>query len=253
MTGMQITLLVLGGVIFIVSFFLPTGKNDKNGEKDIALLTDDQVKLMVEKEIDESKANINDIVDETITYAMEKGERAMERISNEKMMAINEYSDTVLKEIHKNQQEVVFLYDMLNDKHTALLNTVNQVTQATVAANEIKQVIDENEAEETKEAKAFQLFAPQKIQADDLRILNKPYPEIQETAEPEVKNGQGRMAAMISNGNMNGNMNGSKNGNMNSNNKILEMHKEGKSDIAIARALGLGISEVKLVIDLFEE
>jgi hypothetical protein len=239
MTGIQITLLVLGGVIFIVSFFLPAGKKDRNIEQDIALLTDDQVKLMVEKEIDESKSNINDIVDETITYAMEKGERAMERISNEKMMAINEYSDTVLKEIHKNQQEVVFLYDMLNDKHTALLSTVNQ---ATLATSEMKQAqaADENEAEETKETKAFQLFAPQKIQADDLRILNKSYPDLQEIAEAEVKSGKERMAA------------NAVNGNMNNNNIILEMHKEGKPDIAIARSLGLGISEVKLVIDLFD-
>ena len=38
----------------------------------------------------------------------------------------------------------------------------------------------------------------------------------------------------------------------NSNEKILELHKAGKSNMAIARELGLGIGEVKLVIDLFE-
>ena len=34
--------------------------------------------------------------------------------------------------------------------------------------------------------------------------------------------------------------------------KILELHKEGKSNMAIAKSLGLGIGEVKLIIDLFE-
>ena len=38
----------------------------------------------------------------------------------------------------------------------------------------------------------------------------------------------------------------------NSNDRILEMHKAGKSNMAIARELGLGIGEVKLVIDLFK-
>ena len=39
---------------------------------------------------------------------------------------------------------------------------------------------------------------------------------------------------------------------MNSNDRILSLHKEGKSNMAIAKELGLGIGEVKLVIDLFE-
>ena len=38
----------------------------------------------------------------------------------------------------------------------------------------------------------------------------------------------------------------------NSNDKILELHKAGKSNMAIAKELGLGVGEVKLVIDLFE-
>ena len=38
----------------------------------------------------------------------------------------------------------------------------------------------------------------------------------------------------------------------NNNEKILEMHRQGKSNVAIAKALGLGVGEVNLVIDLFE-
>ena len=34
--------------------------------------------------------------------------------------------------------------------------------------------------------------------------------------------------------------------------KILKLHEEGKSNMAIAKSLGLGIGEVKLIIDLFE-
>ncbi|MDE7287251.1 MAG: hypothetical protein K2N55_10480, partial [Lachnospiraceae bacterium] len=41
-------------------------------------------------------------------------------------------------------------------------------------------------------------------------------------------------------------------GGRNNNERILELHKTGKSNMAIAKELGLGIGEVKLVIDLFE-
>ena len=41
-------------------------------------------------------------------------------------------------------------------------------------------------------------------------------------------------------------------GSKNNNDKILKLHNTGKSNMIIAKELGLGIGEVKLVIDLFE-
>ena len=38
----------------------------------------------------------------------------------------------------------------------------------------------------------------------------------------------------------------------NSNDRILELHRQGKSKVAIAKELGLGVGEVKLVIDLYK-
>ena len=42
-------------------------------------------------------------------------------------------------------------------------------------------------------------------------------------------------------------------GGRNKNDKILELHNLGKSNMAIAKELGLGVGEVKLVIDLFSK
>ena len=39
---------------------------------------------------------------------------------------------------------------------------------------------------------------------------------------------------------------------INNNDEILKMHKQGKSNVAIAKHLGMGVGEVKLVIDLYE-
>lgn len=38
----------------------------------------------------------------------------------------------------------------------------------------------------------------------------------------------------------------------NCNERILELRRQGKSKVAIAKELGLGVGEVKLVIDLYQ-
>jgi uncharacterized phage infection (PIP) family protein YhgE len=48
----------------------------------------------------------------------------------------------VLDEINKNHKEVVFLYDMLNDKHDKLMTTINEATQA---ADEVRQSVKDVE------------------------------------------------------------------------------------------------------------
>lgn len=147
----EIVLIVVGVVILIVGYLLPAGKRDTDEE--VQLISEAEIRKLVEGEAETVRERISEIVDETIGYSIEKTERAMERVANEKIMAVNEYSDTVLEEINKNHKEVTFLYDMLNDKHDALMASIGQASQA---ADEIRQTIRDAEitAEETvKKAK----------------------------------------------------------------------------------------------------
>ncbi|MDE7342217.1 MAG: DivIVA domain-containing protein [Lachnospiraceae bacterium] len=146
----EIVLIIAGAVICILGYLMPSRKEDVD-ETLQQLISEDEIRKVVDKEIEDAKTHIVDVVDETITYAMEKTERSMERVTNEKIMAVNEYSDTVLEEINKNHKEVLFLYDMLNDKHDNLKNTVSEATQT---AEEIKQTVRDAEitAKETQES-----------------------------------------------------------------------------------------------------
>ncbi len=168
MTALEIALLFVGAVIFLVSFIIPVKKKEASGE--IKEMIEDEVKLKVKTEIEELRSHIDDVVDEAIDYAQEKTERSLERISNEKIMAVNEYSDTVLEEINKNHKEVMFLYDMLNDKHEDLKSAVSEATVAAKNAKEnAAQAANAAEAahESTKEAEAavtsFKSLAPESI------------------------------------------------------------------------------------------
>ena len=146
----EIVLIIAGAVICILGYLMPSRKEDVD-ETLQQLISEDEIRKVVDKEIEDAKTHIVNVVDETITYAMEKTERSMERVTNEKIMAVNEYSDTVLEEINKNHKEVLFLYDMLNDKHDKLKNTVSEATRT---AEEIKQTVRDAEitAKETQES-----------------------------------------------------------------------------------------------------
>lgn len=219
---LEILLMILGISIFIISFRLPAKKEEQIQEtKELAK---EEIKELVNQEMEGVKSQIEEAVDETITYAVEKAERFMERISNEKIMAVNEYSDTVMNDIHKNHTEVLFLYDMLNEKHENIKNTAMKVQQA------VKEI-------------------------EDMTLDGDNQPEADKSM-PETENGKESGAALES-GRTQLNtpvvdISFSGEDGHNSNEVILKLHKEGKSKIAIAKELGLGVGEVKLVIDLFE-
>lgn len=152
MSVIEIVLIIIGAGVFLLGYFLPTGKKD--ADEEVQLISEAEIRKLVEGETETVREKISDIVDETIGYSIEKTERAMERVANEKIMAVNEYSDTVLEEINKNHKEVTFLYDMLNDKHETLLADIGQANQAT---EEIRQTVRDAEitaAETAKKAKA---------------------------------------------------------------------------------------------------
>lgn len=315
---MEIVLILLGGVIFVVSFLIPAGK--KEDVQYDAGLSEDAVREMVEKEAGNVKSTVNDMVDETITYAIEKSERAMERLTNEKIMAVNEYSDTVLEEINKNHKEVVFLYDMLNDKHETLMATVSEaikkesevrqtLTDAEVTAKEAEAKAKEIESaldkavdntrkameaaasldraaleaapkmaavpEQVKEEPDIGAFKP--IGAQKLEVIHE-QPE-EEKKEAAKATGKGRRKSKVSKSVLKEILpeavladaeiaqaleeeavltpeaapkEDENPDTRNNNEKILELHKAGKSDMTIAKELGLGVGEVKLVIDLYE-
>lgn len=141
MTPLGIVLLAVGILVIIASFFVPD-KEDREDKKDIEK-KQDQIRRLMERELDGMKLRVNEATNETVEVGMEKSERALEKIANEKIMAVSEYATTVMEEIDRNHKEVMFLYDMLNDKQTDVKNTVRhaeaavkEVTEATKTASD---------------------------------------------------------------------------------------------------------------------
>ena len=244
---LEIVLLIAGIIIFTGSFFLPLG-----GEKNTGIdkkAAKEEIHGLVEEEMNTVRSKMQDKMEETSEDAIEKAERSLERLTNEKIMAVNEYSDTVLQEIHKNHEEVMFLYDMLNSKHANIKDTVSKMDKAVKAA---ENKTAENKAAENKmvENKTVENKTAENKAAADKTAADKTAGTMAEekTADtsrtesliqPENSPEIGFMGETVQEG-------------QNNNEKILEMHRQGKSTVAIAKELGLGVGEVKLVIDLYK-
>ena len=234
----EVVLLVIGIIAFVASFVIPERKRALKEED--RSLGEAQIKELVEKQMQDAKERVSDMVDETITYAVEKTERSMERLSNEKIMAMNEYSDTVLETIHKSHEEAVFLYDMLSNKQEKLQETVNQ---AELQAKKAKDGSEKQGAAKVgKEKPAVKRgTGKRKTVKADGDAVGSEGPENTQVRPDDKKTPEIALSFAQAG-----------DGGRNNNEAILALHREGKSNMAIARELGLGIGEVKLVIDLYK-
>ena len=272
MTILEIILLAAGALLIAASFFFPE-KEENSSIENIDSLVRDEVKASIEAESENMRRHVEDVVDEAVSYAEEKTERTLERITNEKIMAVNEYSDTVLDEINKNHKEVMFLYDMLNDKQKNLKNTV---TEASEAAKEVQKTTEElksvsrevtpsqNEVTfntesmgpvkmtsqkavnffsglEAEEAKATIKSVSEEEPVKEVRTLNWASLAVNDANEAEKKEAakEGREPENVIEGPRE-----------RLNREVIELADSGMEPVEIARKLKMGVGEVGLILGL---
>ena len=234
---LEIIVIIVGITVFIGSFFLP----DQNKGVEISI-PDEIIREIIEKETKKAVIAAEEQIDEKITEIQGTTERKMERLSNEKIMAIDEFSDTVLQKIYKNHEEAVFLYDMLNNKHIQIKNTMAEIEgtlKERKGENQIKNILQEDsgsiegKTEEVLKKHALldeistgigsNIEKQLSVEENDPNSLRESNEEIQEEKTADDKN------------------------------RILDLYKIGKSEVEIAKILGMGIGEVKLIIGLYKE
>ena len=245
----EILLILIGIIAFVGSFVIP----EKMSKAVNVEIPEEKINQLIEEQVKNAAFKIEEKVDETISAAAEKTERYMERMSNEKVMAIQEYSDTVLGQINKNHEESVFLYDMLNNKYAQVKNTTAEINakvqewkEDAGAVAEVDETVIESTVTEVENKTAVDV-------ADDKVKVKKPAtkrkPPVKKTAIKNTGSNNVKAIEAIPNIEIQFDSDTSMGSNKE---KILSLHQEGKSNMAIAKSLGLGIGEVKLIIDLFE-
>lgn len=219
MTGIEIVLIIIG-VVFLLGSFMVKDQLSKKDIDQISKLSENELKMIIEKQLKSADSQVESAIEDKMDEALDISERAMEKTSNEKIMAISEYSDTVLDAMDKTHNEIMFLYSMLNDKHKEL----------TDLAGELSRFSDQMKA--TEDAALRKLAdAAEKIEED--------------IKAPAAVDGDAVLAEAVKQQETDEDRN--------HNDDILFLHSMGKSDVEIAKQLGLGLGEVKLVIGLFKE
>ena len=233
MTGVAWILLLIGVVFMIGSFFV-TEKLSPSELNQIAELSEEELKRIIDRGLKNAETRIEDAIDEQVDQSSEKVDRSLEKVTNDKIMAISEYSDTVIESMNKTHNEIMFLYSMLNDKHTELTGMAADLQRlaADVRSLEEKAPLTAPQAASERAAavSAASAVTPVPVETADTterETAASPAEQKEEMPETEETKQEGLHA------------------------EILKLKKLGMTEVQIAKKLGIGIGEVRLVNGLY--
>ena len=247
MTMIEIIFLLVVRVFMFGSFFISEKLSSSELNK-IAELSEDELKKIIEREVNNAGTQMDEVIEQKIEEAGEQAERAMEKESNEQIMQIHEYSETVMESMKKTHDEIMFLYSMLNDKHTEMTSMTGDLQRLAAdirnlqenlsakAGTSIRKPVAESHVVQQPVMKQNAVVQPMTetidVQPEPEVQVNR-FQEIQEpeqkTEKPETADAQGM-----------------------SNDMILKLYEQGLSKVEIAKQLGRGLGEVNLVIELYK-
>lgn len=230
MSPLEIALIIIGVIVIIISCIVVDNQTNNQKQmigKSLASLEDKISEEDKRQLLDKMKEYLSEVKEETII----RTDDALSKISNEKIMAVNEFSDQIMEKIKRNHEEVVFLYNMLNDKEKELKSTVREIDSSKKKVQDILNSKAENDK--------LQAVKNAKTQAVT-KALNQAKTEQIEKPEKQINRPMETSAELST-------VSGS-----NNNTQILALYSQGRSVVEISKLLGLGQGEVRLVIDLFK-
>lgn len=242
---MEVVLIMVAVTIIVISFLI-TDKKESAAEQinseDIKNLTSNIIKEEIQSQLSELSDDV-----------LENVEAKLDKLANQKIMAVGNYSEDVLKNIEDNHNEVMFLYNMLNDKETTLKNTVRDIEAVKVSVKQMSDTV-QNSREIKKESgrknsrgKKSRNTSSQKQNEESIKNQennknqenSRNTTQIQESVKEdnarELIFGEEEKSEIVEN-----------------KEKVLELYRQGRTNVEIARELNLGIGEVNLVLGLFK-
>ena len=230
MTGLQIAMIMIGIVCLIGSFFV-SEKLSKADLEEMKKMSDEEIKDIIDSKMQEAASQIDERLQEKVDLATAQMERSGEKETNEKIMAISEYSDTVLSSMNKSHDEIVFLYDMLNEKQERVTELMKELTLMQSAVAQMEETLDD---------KLLKTGVSMEEEAEVLQQENPDAIEQKQTLEEAFRIQVSSNDAGVDE-------------EPQQNEQILSLYREGMSEVDIAKQLGRGLGEIKFVLGLFGE
>lgn len=219
MEVMQIAMVVIGLAIIAVSYII----SEKVTQGD-ATYTPEIDEEMFNEKIEQVKNSINQQIDSMAYESVENAKDELAKLSNEKIMAFHDYSKQVMEKIEQNHNEVIFLYDMLNQKDEELKDSIR-------LANNAKKDIDDSILKMENDLPKERYDQESNEYKEDSSSIEDKNDQVENIIDMDDYNDFVEQ---------------------NSNEEILKMYEAGSSIIEISKKLGIGQGEVKLVINLYK-
>ena len=243
MNAIEVFLIIAGIICVIVSVVMNFSEQSEKAENIIPTDLTDEQKNKIKQQVD-------GIIENQVNGLSEKTEAALDKISNTKILEMNEYAESVLGEINRNHNETVFLYDMLNEKAKEIKTTVKDVNNAKKQVEKIHAEVKESDDivvnvhdktdNDAKTAYENDVYADK----DTKDTAKERLTALVKKNDDKIKSSDGRKKV---------NRQAEKLApEMSNNEKILKLNEKGIAVKEIAKQLNLGIGEVKLVIDLYK-
>ena len=239
MTVLEITLLIIGLAFCIGSFFVSEKLSSKDKEN-LQKLTKEQIEEIIKDKMADAKVEMEDKLSATIDDAIEEMDRKTDKETNEKIMQISQYSDTVLESVDKSHKEVTFMYSMLNEKQQDTVDMTKKLSdlEDTLVAldSSIAKKLDLLRDREIEISEEKQQLEQAKIEFEAQSTESKAAEPVSFTEALAEKFADETVRPK-----------------QNDNLEILTLHDEGLSEVEIAKKLGRGLGEVKFVLGLYQE
>lgn len=139
MATLIFVLIAIGTVCLIASFIIPNTE-EKQPEITTPAELSDENKARIQEEIQK-------LIERELSEIEERTEASLDKISNTKILEMSDYAKTVIDQINKDHNEVMFLYDMLNEKSKDVKNTVREVN---TAKREVKRTLEMSNIDQEK-------------------------------------------------------------------------------------------------------
>lgn len=231
MVWTEIVLIIIGIIMIGASFFVTERLSEKDLDQ-ISMMSKENLNRISEKLAEEMHKKVDSTLEDIIDDSLNVVQRGLDKETNSKIMAVSEYSETVLESINKSHNEITFLYSMLNDKQNETAQLIGDLQKLTKQIREMNLDTTINRLEKAANyainaERTFEPIVLQNVEGKEETVINettnlKEFQEIPEEAPLLSKNEQ-----------------------------ILLLYKEGKNEVEIAKRLDCGLGEVRLVLGLY--
>lgn len=231
MTAIEVALLLIGVVFILGSFFIIEKLSPEELSR-VADLSEEELRMVMDRELETAGAKISDMADQAVDLSMNQIQRKMEKDTNEKIMAISEYSDSVMDQLQKMNHEVTFLYSMLGDKHAELSESMSKLNE----------LLQECQAMQEEAMRFRQAYQDQQTDGTTDESVELSEETIRESKSESENMNQESADIAVSD----------ENNEFNVRDEILRRYHAGEELNDIARDLSLGYGEVKLIVELYK-